>query len=55
VEFGSISNAFPRATPLVELAMNRLLQEDYDRLFELNPLYMRRFDAEINWEQRSAG
>lgn len=55
VEFGSISNAFPRATPLVELAMNRLLKEDYDRLFELNPLYMRRSDAEINWEKRSAG
>jgi tRNA threonylcarbamoyladenosine biosynthesis protein TsaB len=52
VEFGSIANAFPRATSLVELALPRLFREDFDRLFDLEPLYMRRSDAEINWERR---
>lgn len=53
VEFGSIANAFPRATSLVELALPRLFREDFDRLFDLEPLYMRRSDAEINWERRN--
>ena len=52
VEFGSIGNALPRATALVELALPRLVHEDFDRLFEIQPRYMRRSDAEINWERR---
>jgi tRNA threonylcarbamoyladenosine biosynthesis protein TsaB len=55
VEFGSLANAFPRATSLVELALPRLFREDFDRLFDLEPLYMRRSDAEINWEARNLG
>lgn len=55
VEFGSMANAFPRAASLVELALPRLYREDYDRLFDLEPLYMRRSDAEINWEKKAAG
>lgn len=55
VEFGSIANAFPRATSLVELALPRLFREDFDRLFDLEPMYMRRSDAEINWEAGKAG
>lgn len=55
VEFGSIANAFPRATSLVELALPRLFREDFDRLFHLEPMYMRRSDAEINWEKGRAG
>jgi len=51
VEFGSIANAFPGATSLVELALPRLFREDFDRLFDLEPLYMRRTDAKINWER----
>lgn len=54
VEFGSIASAFPRATSLVELALPRLFREDFDRLFDLEPLYMRRSDAEINWERNRA-
>lgn len=52
VEFGSMVNALPRATALVELALPRLFHEDFDRLFEIEPRYMRRSDAEINWERR---
>lgn len=51
VEFGSIANAFPRATSLVELALPRLFREDFDRLFDLEPLYMRRTDARISWDR----
>lgn len=52
VEFGSMANAFPRSTSLVELAIPRLFREDFDRLFDVEPLYMRRTDAEIAWESR---
>lgn len=52
IEFGSIANAFPRATSLVELALPRLFREDFDRLFDLEPMYMRRSDAKISWERR---
>lgn len=54
-EFGSIATAFPRATSLVELALPRLFREDFDRLFDVEPFYMRRSDAEINWEKRNVG
>lgn len=51
VEFGSMAYAFPRAASLVELALPRLFMEDYDRLFDIEPYYMRRSDAEINWDR----
>lgn len=54
VEFGSMANAFPGATSLVELALPRLFREDFDRLFDLEPLYMRRSDAQINWNRGQA-
>ena len=28
-------------------------REDFDRLYDVEPLYMRRTQAEINWESRS--
>lgn len=52
VEFGSMAYAFPRAASLVELSIPRLFREEYDRLFDIEPLYMRRSDAEINWEKK---
>lgn len=55
VEFGSAANGFPRASSLVELALPRFLREDYDQLFELEPMYMRRSDAEIKWDEKRAG
>jgi tRNA threonylcarbamoyladenosine biosynthesis protein TsaB len=51
VEFGSVSNSFPRATSLVELSIPRLLREEYSRVFDIEPLYMRRSDAELNWDR----
>ena len=51
VEFGSMANAFPQASSLVELALPRFFREDYDSLFEVEPMYMRRSDAEIKWDR----
>lgn len=55
VSFGSIALAFPRATSLVELALPRLFREDFDRLYDIEPFYMRHSDAEINWQKRQVG
>lgn len=55
VEFGSMASAFPRAASLVELALPKLFRGDSDRLLEIEPQYMRRSTAEINWEKRIAG
>lgn len=52
VEFGSMASAFPRAASLVELALPRLFRGDSDRLFEVEPQYMRRSTAEIKWGKR---
>jgi tRNA threonylcarbamoyladenosine biosynthesis protein TsaB len=55
VEFGAVANAFPQAVSLVELALPRFFREEYDSLFETEPMYMRRSDAEINWGRRRSG
>ena len=47
VEFASTTVAHPDAAALVELAVPRLLREDYDRPFDIVPLYLRKSDAEI--------
>jgi tRNA threonylcarbamoyladenosine biosynthesis protein TsaB len=52
-ELGSLASAFPRSASLVELAMPRLFREDFDRLLEIRPMYMRTTDAEINWNKRA--
>lgn len=51
-EFASIETAFPRADSLVELAVPRFAREEFDSPYELEPLYVRKSDAEINWEER---
>jgi tRNA threonylcarbamoyladenosine biosynthesis protein TsaB len=52
VELGPAALAFPPAGSLVELAIPRFEREEFDRLYELAPLYMRKSDAEINWDRR---
>jgi tRNA threonylcarbamoyladenosine biosynthesis protein TsaB len=51
-EYSSLSQAFPAASALVELALPRFIREDTDPLLELEPLYVRKTDAEISWERR---
>ena len=51
-EFASSAHAFPTAASLVELALPRFIREDTDPLLELEPLYVRKTDAEIAWERQ---
>jgi tRNA threonylcarbamoyladenosine biosynthesis protein TsaB len=52
VEIASAAYAFPAASALVELAIPRFQREDYDRVDELQPHYVRKSDAEIAWDKR---
>jgi tRNA threonylcarbamoyladenosine biosynthesis protein TsaB len=55
IEFASSIVAHPEAAALVELAVPRFLREEHDRLFDIVPLYLRKSDAEIAWDQRARG
>jgi tRNA threonylcarbamoyladenosine biosynthesis protein TsaB len=55
IELGSSIAAHPEAAPLVELAVPRFLREEHDHLHEIVPLYLRKSDAEIAWDQRAGG
>lgn len=50
VEVAGIADSTPRALPLVELAHSRFEREDFDRLTDVRPMYIRKSDAEITWE-----
>ncbi len=50
-EVGTMSHAFPDARSLVELALPRILREDFDSLYEMKPLYLRRSARQIQWER----
>ena len=52
LEMGSLSNAYPSASSLVELAQPRALKEEWIHPSELRPIYLRKSDAEINWDHR---
>ncbi len=52
VEVGDGSLAFPSPGSLVELAHARALREDFVQPWELEPVYLRKADAEINWQVR---
>ena len=52
VELADQGMAHPSAASLVQLAHARALREDFVQPWELEPLYLRRPDAEINWDTR---
>jgi tRNA threonylcarbamoyladenosine biosynthesis protein TsaB len=52
VELGDQGLAHPSAASLVQLGHARALREDFVKPWELEPLYLRRPDAEINWSTR---
>jgi tRNA threonylcarbamoyladenosine biosynthesis protein TsaB len=54
-EFGSPERAFPSATALADLAVPKFLREEHDSLQDVEPIYLRKTDAEIAWDQRAAG
>lgn len=52
VEIAGGDNAYPSARSLVQLAHARALREDWIRPQEVELLYLRKPDAEINWSMR---
>lgn len=44
--------AYPNAASLVQLAHARAIREDFVQPWEIEPLYLRAPDAEINWSTR---
>jgi tRNA threonylcarbamoyladenosine biosynthesis protein TsaB len=52
IEFAEQWLSHPSAAPLVQLAHARALREEWVNPWELEPLYLRRPDAEINWSTR---
>jgi tRNA threonylcarbamoyladenosine biosynthesis protein TsaB len=52
VELADQGLAYPSAASLVQLAHAQALREDFVQPWELQPLYLRRPDAEINWTTR---
>jgi tRNA threonylcarbamoyladenosine biosynthesis protein TsaB len=51
-EIGGAGLAHPSAAALVELAHPKALREEFVQPWELEPLYLRKSDAEINWDIR---
>jgi tRNA threonylcarbamoyladenosine biosynthesis protein TsaB len=46
--------AYPNAASLVQLAHARALREEFVKPWEIEPLYLRQPDVEINWSVREA-
>jgi tRNA threonylcarbamoyladenosine biosynthesis protein TsaB len=55
VEIGGESLAYPAASSLVMLAHAQALREEWVKPWDLQPLYLRKPDAEINWSTRDGG
>jgi tRNA threonylcarbamoyladenosine biosynthesis protein TsaB len=55
VEIAEGANAFPSAVAVVELAVPRFQREEFDRVYDLQPFYVRKSDAEIAWDKRRRG
>ena len=55
VELGTVTNAYPSATALVELAHPRAIREEFVQPREVQPLYLRKPDAaQPDWERRES-
>jgi tRNA threonylcarbamoyladenosine biosynthesis protein TsaB len=52
IDIGEVGFAHPSASALVELAQPKALREEFVQPWELEPLYLRKSDAEINWDIR---
>jgi tRNA threonylcarbamoyladenosine biosynthesis protein TsaB len=53
VEFASPAHGYPHAAALAELSTPRFLREEFDRVHDVVPLYLRKSDAEIAWDSRA--
>lgn len=55
LEMGTMSHAFPNARSLVELTLPRMYREEFDSLYDLKPLYLRRSAKKIQWDRIRGG
>jgi tRNA threonylcarbamoyladenosine biosynthesis protein TsaB len=55
VAFAPVALSTPLASALVEVAGPRFIREETDRLNDVLPIYLRKTDAEISWDQRARG
>ena len=55
VEFAGTSVQYPSARSLVELAHPKAMREEFVAPNEIEPMYLRLPDAEINWKTRASG
>ena len=51
-EVAGPEHAWPSAAALVELAAKRVEREEFDAPSDVHPMYLRRSDAEIEWDRR---
>ena len=51
VDIGRMSQAFPEARVVVELALARMRGGDFDSVYSLKPLYLRQSAKRIHWER----
>ena len=54
LEMAEAGLAYPNAGSLVQLAHARALREEFIPHWQLEPLYLRKPDAEINWKMRES-
>jgi tRNA threonylcarbamoyladenosine biosynthesis protein TsaB len=53
-DVAEVGSAHPSAAALVELAHPHALREEFVQHWELQPVYLRKSDAELNWERRAS-
>jgi tRNA A37 threonylcarbamoyladenosine modification protein TsaB len=53
-EQAGTSFAAPSATALLELAAARMEREEFSSPWEVQPLYLRQSDAELEWQRRAS-
>lgn len=54
VEHAGPAFTAPSAAALIELATARVEREEFEAPWDVHPLYLRRSDAEIEWERRAS-
>lgn len=52
VEHVDVGNLYPSAVSLVQLAHARALREEFSPIDQIHPVYLRKPDAQINWQTR---
>lgn len=52
VEHVDVGNLYPSAVSLVQLAHAKALREEFSPIDQIHPVYLRKPDAQINWQTR---